>query len=77
MVGSCEVCKSVQPDVMTNVKSPFCLRLKGPADVYADAEMTHDTSVQGKCHIPPGKTILLTGWARRMKGTELRDDSER
>ena len=27
----------VQPDVLTNVKTPFCLRLKGPAEVYADA----------------------------------------
>ena len=36
----CAVCESVQPDVMTNVKTPFCLRLKGPAEVYADAEMT-------------------------------------
>ena len=34
------VCKSVQPDEMTNVKTPFCSRLKGPAEVYADAEMT-------------------------------------
>ena len=32
--------QSVQPDVMTNVQTPFCLRLKGPAEVYADAEMT-------------------------------------
>ena len=30
----------MQPDVMTNVKTPFCFRLKGPAEVYADAEMT-------------------------------------
>ena len=25
---------------MTNVKTPFCLRLKGPEEVYADAKMT-------------------------------------
>ena len=45
-------CASVQPlrpDVMTYVKTPFCLRLKGPAEVYQDAiddTVKHDTSVQ-------------------------------
>ena len=32
--------QSVQPDVMTNVQTPFCLRLKGPAEVYASAVVT-------------------------------------
>ena len=36
----CAVYKSVQPDVMTSVKTPFCLRLKGPAEVYANAGLT-------------------------------------
>ena len=34
------MCESVLPDVVANVKTPFCLRLKGLAEVYADAEMT-------------------------------------
>ena len=44
----CAVCESVQPDVMTNVRTSFCLTLKGPAEVYASAvvTVTHDTSVQ-------------------------------
>ena len=46
--------QSVQPDVMTNVQTPFCLRLKGPAEVYAGAEVTrtHDTSVRWKMSHP-------------------------
>ena len=48
------MCKSVQSDVMTNVRTPFCLRLKGPAEVYASAvdTVTHDTSVQVKMSHP-------------------------
>ena len=38
--GLCPVCKSVHPDVMRNVETPFCLRLMGPAEVYAGAVMT-------------------------------------
>ena len=38
----------------------------------SDDTVTHDTHVQGKCHIPPGKSILLTDWARRMKRAEER-----
>ena len=36
----CAVRESVQADVVTSVKTPFCLRLKGLAEVYADAKMT-------------------------------------
>ena len=32
--------QSVQPDVMTNVQTPFYLRRKGPAEVYASAVVT-------------------------------------
>ena len=39
-VGSVCSGQSVQPDVMTDVYTPFCLRLTGPTDVYADAVMT-------------------------------------
>ena len=39
-VGSVRSGQSVQPDVMTNVSTPLCLRLKGPAEVYADAVVT-------------------------------------
>ena len=38
--GECAVCSSVQPDVVTKVKTPFCLRLEGPAKVYASAVLT-------------------------------------
>ena len=50
----CAVCKSVQPDVMTSVKTPFCLRLKGPAEVYANAVLTqqHMTKCTGKVSHP-------------------------
>ena len=36
------------------MKTPFCLRLKSPAEAYAKSSgdtVTDDTSVQGKCHI--------------------------
>ena len=36
----CAGVQSGRPGVITNVKTPFCLRFKGPAEVYADAEMT-------------------------------------
>ena len=32
--------QSMQPNVMTNEQTPFCLRLKGPAEVYVGAEVT-------------------------------------
>ena len=32
--------QSVQPNVMRNVQTPFYLRLKGPAEVYASAVVT-------------------------------------
>ena len=43
---------------MTDVKTPFCLRLKGRAEVHADAKMTqvtHDT----KCTVE-GFTVMHT-----------------
>ena len=32
--------QSVQPDVLTKVETTFCLRLKGPAEVYSGVVMT-------------------------------------
>ena len=32
--------QSVQPDVLTNVQTPICLRLKAPAEVHAYAVVT-------------------------------------
>ena len=40
------MCKSVQPDETTNVETTFCLRLKGPAEVYASAVMTQEHMTQ-------------------------------
>ena len=51
VVGSVRSVQSVQPDVMTNVKTPFCLRLKGPCGSvrrWSDGTVTHDTSAQVK-----------------------------
>ena len=47
-------------------KHHFCFRLKGPAEVYADAvgdTVTHDTSVQGRCH-------SRTSWRRGLRNLE-------
>ena len=53
--GSVRSGQSVQPDVMTNVKTPFFFfRLKGPCGSVrrcSGDSVTHDTSVQGRCHL--------------------------
>ena len=54
MLVKCAVCKSVQPDVMTNMKTPFCLT-QGPCGSVRrcrDDTVTLDTCVQGKMSHP-------------------------
>ena len=49
----CAVCESVQPDVVANVKTPFLLETQGTSGSVrkcSDNLVTHDVSVQGKCH---------------------------
>ena len=38
--------QSVQPHVTTSVQTPFCFRLLGPAEVYADAVVTQQNMAQ-------------------------------
>ena len=49
----------MQRDVMTDVQTPFCLRLKGAAEVNTDAVMTqqHMTQVYRE-DVTPSVTIL-------------------
>ena len=57
---------------MTDVKTPFGLRLMGPVEVYADAmvtQVTHDTSLQVRCHTsnPPSLSqniIFFENWLK-------------
>ena len=49
--SSVQCANSVQPDVMTDVKTPFCFETQGPCGSVrrcSDDTVTHDTHVQGK-----------------------------
>ena len=63
-VVECAVCESVQPDVMTNVKTPFCLRLKGPCGSVRTCHVdtvTDDTGAQVKDVTPVTLGVIFGG----------------